>query len=179
MKARHIALVAAAALAVAASPAMAQRKKEAAGAASGTFLIATYGDWGAYTSGKDKSKVCYALSQPKERLPKGLNRDPAYIFVSNRPGDGTRNEFSVIVGFNMKPGGPASAAVGNATFQMLTKDKSAWLRNAAEEAQLLDAMKKGKDLVIKSISGRGNETTDRYSLSGLSQALERTQKECP
>ena len=79
----------------------------------------------------------------------------------------------------MKPGGPASAAVGNATFQMLTKDKSAWLRNAAEEAQLLDAMKKGKDLVIKSISGRGNETTDRYSLSGLSQALERTQKECP
>lgn len=179
MKARHIALAGVAAFAVATSPALAQRKKEAAGAPSGTFLIATYGDWGAYTSGKDKSKVCYALSQPKERLPKGLTRDPAYIFVSNRPGDGTRNEFSVIVGYALKAGGPASAAVGSASFQMLTKDKSAWLRNAAEEAQLLDAMKKGKDLVIKSVSGKGNETTDRYSLSGLSQALDRAQKECP
>lgn len=177
MKARELALVAAAGLLIA-TPALAQQKKKEA-APAGTFLIASYGDWGAYTSGKDKSKVCYALSQPKERLPKGLNRDPAYIFVTNRPGDGTRNEFSVIVGYGLKPGSPATAAVGNANFQMLTKDKSAWLRNAAEEAQLLDAMKKGRDLVIKGVSGKGNETSDRYSLSGLAQALERAQKECP
>lgn len=180
MTAREIAIVVAGCVIALAGPAAAQqKKKEAVAGPAGTYLIASYGDWGAYTSGKDKTKVCYALSQPKERLPKGLNRDPAYIFVSNRPGDGTRNEFSVIVGYGLKPGSPSTATVGAANFQMLTKDKSAWLRNAAEEAQLLDAMRKGKDLVIKGMSGKGNETTDRYSLSGLAQALERAQKECP
>jgi len=168
---------------VAIHPAAAQTKKTEAKAASvgpaGTFLIATFGDWGTYTSGKDKAKVCYALSQPKERLPKGLNRDPAYLFISNRSGDGVRNEFAVIMGYPLKPGGAASASIGAASFQMLTKDKSAWLRNAAEEAQLIDAMKKGASLSIKGTSAKGNETTDRYSLSGLGQAIERAQKECP
>lgn len=179
-------VLAASALAFAPTAALAQKKaatkqpaKEAPAGPAGTFLIATFGDWGAYTSGKDKAKVCYALSQPKERLPKGLNRDPAYVFISNRLGDGVRNEFSVIMGFPLKVGGAASVTVGSAAFQMLTKDKSAWLRNAAEEAQLIEAMKKGSALVIKAASIKGNETTDRYSLSGLGQAIERAQKECP
>jgi len=168
-----------------ASPALAQQKKKeepkaAAGpTGGGTFQIATYGDWGVYTSGKDKQKVCYALSQPKDRMPKGLNRDPAYVFISNRPGDGARNEFSIIMGYPLKLNGAATAAVGNASFSMLAKDKSAWLKNAAEESQLLDAMRKGKDLIVKGTSAKGNETTDRYSLSGLGQAIERAQKECP
>ncbi len=150
-----------------------------AAAPAGTFLIATYGDWGAYTSGKDKTKVCYALSQPKDRLPKGLTRDPAYVFISNRPGDGARNEFSVIMGFPLKTGGPASVGIGNASYVMLTKDKSGWLKNPAEEAPLIEAMKKASAMTIKATSGKGNETTDRYSLSGLNQALDRAQKECP
>ena len=174
--------LAVAAAILAAAPAAAQQKKKEAAAASGpggTFLIATYGDWGAYTSGKDKQKVCYALSQPKDRAPKGLTRDPAYVFISNRPGDGARNEFSVIVGYPLKAGSTATAAVNGVSFSMLTKDKSAWLRNAAEEGQLIEAMKKAKDMTIKGASAKGNETTDRYSLSGLGQAIDRAQKECP
>ena len=180
---RMVPVLALTVLALAASPALAQRKKEepkaAATAGTGTFQIATYGDWGVYTSGKDKQKVCYALSQPKDRLPKGLNRDPAYVFISNRPGDGARNEFSIIMGYPLKLNGIATAAVGTTTFQMLAKEKSAWLKNAAEESQLLEAMRKGKDLTVKGTSAKGNETTDRYSLSGLGQAIERAQKECP
>jgi invasion protein IalB len=44
---------------------------------------------------------------------------------------------------------------------------------------LIDALKKGSKLVIKAASARGNVTTDTYSLSGLSQALEKVEKECP
>lgn len=179
---RFLPILCLAALAV--TPALAQKKKKeepkaAAQAGTGTFQIDTFGDWGVYTSGKDKQKVCYALSQPKERLPKGLTRDPAYVFISNRPGDGARNEFSIIMGFALKPTGVATATVGTVSFQMLAKDKSAWLKNAAEESQLLDAMRKGKDLIVKGTSARGNETTDRYSLGGLGQAIDRAQKECP
>lgn len=171
--------VAAAAVQAQAAPKKAAAKTEAKQGPGGTYLVASYGDWGAYMAGSDRSKVCYALSQPKQRLPAGLTRDPAYVFISNRPGDGARNEFSVIMGYPLKPGGASSATVGGAQFQMLTKDKSAWLKNAAEEPQLLDVMRKGSTLVVKGISAKGNETTDNYSLSGLSQAIERVQKECP
>jgi len=160
------------------SPALAQTRKQP-GKEAGTFQIGTFGDWGAYVSGKDRSKICYAMSQPKERSPKGLTRDPAYIFISSRAGDGAKHEFAVIMGYPLKPGASASATIGPAQFQMLTKDKSAWLKNAAEEPQLLDQMRKGATLIVKGISAKGNETTDNYSLSGLSQAIERVQKECP
>lgn len=163
-----------------AAPALAQRNRPEQGAqASGNFLIVTYGDWGVFTTGKDKGKVCFALSQPKDRAPKGLNRDPAYFYVTNRIGDGARNEVSLLMGYPLKAGGPATIAVGGTTFQLQAKDKSAWLRNAAEEGQLVEAMKKAKDVVVKGTSAKGNETTDRYSLSGLGQAIERAQKECP
>jgi hypothetical protein len=39
-------------------------------------------------------------------------------------------------------------------------------------------MRKGRDLEMKSTSARGNATTDRYSLSGISQALDRVAQEC-
>jgi hypothetical protein len=39
-------------------------------------------------------------------------------------------------------------------------------------------MRKGKDLTMKSTSVRGNATTDRYSLSGIAQALDRVAQEC-
>lgn len=162
----------------AATPALAQRKA-AAPKEGGTFQIATFGDWGAYVSGKDRSKVCYAMSQPKDRSPKGLTRDPAFVFISNRAGDGAKHEFAVIMGYPLKPSGAASAAVGAVNFTMLSKDKSAWLKNAAEENQMIDAIRKGSAMIIKGTSIKGNETTDRYSLTGAGQAIERMQKECP
>src|SRR4051794_30151890 len=62
-------------------------------------LLASFGDWGAYASGQGRAKVCYALSQPKDRQPKDLKRDPAYLFVSFRPADNVRNEVAVVMGF--------------------------------------------------------------------------------
>ena len=67
------------------------------------------GDWGVYTAQSGRSKICYALSQPKDRLPKNLNRDPAYLFVSFRPAENVKNELALVLGFTAKDNGPASA----------------------------------------------------------------------
>ena len=53
------------------------------------------------------------------------------------------------------------------------------MKNAAEEGTVIAAMRKGSNLVFDGISKRGNKTTDRYSLSGLPQALESISKACP
>ena len=140
-------------------------------------LVGQYGDWGVYVN-QGGGKVCFALSQPKERLPANLNRDPGYIFVSIRPGDNVRNEFSVLVGFPLKEEADPSIQVGNDTFALYARQTGAWIRNVAEESRLIDAMRKGKDLTMKSTSARGNANTDRYSLSGVAQALDRAAQEC-
>jgi hypothetical protein len=140
--------------------------------------VATFGDWGAFLAEAGKEKTCYALAQPKERDPASLKRDPAYVFISTRPGENIRNEVSIIMGFKMKDGGEAQAEVGTTSFDLISKGANAWVKNPAKETELIEAMKKGAKLVVKAASARGNTTTDSYSLSGLTQALERVKKEC-
>lgn len=153
-------------------------KTPAAGGAGKPAQVGTFGDWGAFQIA-GKSKTCYALAKPKERAPAALKRDDAFVFISNRPGENVRNELSIIMGFAMKDGGDARADISGTTFDLISKGTNAWVKNPAEESQFIDAMKKGSKLVIKAPSIKGNVTTDTYSLSGLSQALDRVQKDCP
>ncbi|GAC1340610.1 MAG: hypothetical protein NVSMB26_28670 [Beijerinckiaceae bacterium] len=140
--------------------------------------VGTYGDWGAYTA-QGKDKTCYALASPKDRAPNALKRDPAYVFISSRPGENVRNEISIIMGFAMKDDAEAKAEIGNDSYDLVAKGTNAWVKNPAKEPQFIDAMKKGSKLIVKAPSVKGNVTTDSYSLAGLSQALDKVQKECP
>jgi len=143
-------------------------------------LLGQFGDWGAYAATPGGKKVCFALSKPTaaETEPAGRKRDPSYAFVSTRPAEKVKNEVSVIVGYPQKAGVDAAATIGSANYVMYTQNDGAWVKNAAEEAQMVDAMRKGSDLVVKSVSGHGTKTTDTYSLKGLAQALDKVTQEC-
>jgi invasion protein IalB len=143
-------------------------------------LLGQFGDWGAYKASPGGKTVCFALSKPTSAVtdPPGRNRDPSYAFVSTRPAEKVTNEVSIIVGYPQKPGVDASATIGSASYVMYTQNDGAWVKNAAEEAQMVDAMRKGSDLVIKSISSRNTKTTDTYSLKGVSEALDKVAAEC-
>ena len=140
-------------------------------------LLDTFHDWGAYMA-RGKEKTCYALASPKERVPSTLKRDQAYVFISSRPSENVRNEVSIIMGFPLKDNGEAKAEIGSATYELIGKGTNAWIKNAAKEPQLVEDLKKGSKLTVKAASNKGGQTTDSYSLAGLSQALERVQKEC-
>jgi invasion protein IalB len=171
-------------------------------------LVATFGDWNVFVGEVGKGRICYTLAQPKSREPASLKRDPGYAFISDRPAEGVRNEVSFIMGFDVatgldtaeskadaKPGekpAPKSdakprmslaaapvASVDEATFEMLPKGGSLWVKNAAKESALIAEMRKGAKLVIKAASLRGHQSIDTYSLTGFAEAMERLQKECP
>ena len=151
----------------------------AAGDAQPT-LLGQYGDWGAYTASPGGNKVCFALAKPKttKTEPEGRKRDPSYVFVSTRPADKVKNEVSVIIGYPFKTNSDATAEIGTAKFAMYTQNDGAWIKNAGEEARMVDAMRKGADLMVKGTSGRGTQSTDQYSLKGLAQALDKIEQEC-
>ncbi|HWG03910.1 MAG TPA: hypothetical protein VG271_02755, partial [Beijerinckiaceae bacterium] len=70
-----------------------------AAAAAKPQLVGSFGDWGAYAAKTGGGKTCYALAQPKDRQPGDLKRDPAYIFISERPAENVHDEISIIMGF--------------------------------------------------------------------------------
>ena len=122
-------------------------------------LLGQFGDWGAYTATSGGKKVCYALAKPSSQAtePPNRPRDPAYIFVSTRPAENVRNEISIVIGYPFKPGSEATADIGSAKYAMYTQDDGAWIKNAAEEARMVDAMREGADMVVAGESGRGTK----------------------
>ena len=167
-------------------PAAAAPKPAAAAAPSPTAqatLLGQFGDWGAYTATPGGRKVCFALSKPTSSVDNPPNRRTAanavYMFVSSRPSDKVKEEVSMLVtGYQLKPNADASLSVGNTPFAMYTQNDGAWVKNASDETKLLDAMRKGSEVVIKATTSRGTQTTDTFSLKGVGQALEKIAQEC-
>ncbi len=164
--------------AAAGAAAAASAAKPARAASPGGSLVTSYGDWEVYMAQSGRSKICYALSRPKDWTPKNVSRDPAYLFVSFRPAENVRNEVAFEFGFTAKENGPAEVSVGNTSYALLAKATNAWLKNPAEEGQAIATMAKSGTMTVKSQSARGSSLTDRYSLNGFSKALEHARKEC-
>ncbi|MFD1331010.1 invasion associated locus B family protein [Methylopila musalis] len=142
--------------------------------------LGKFNAWTAYSAPAKNGKVCYALSQPSARKPGGLNRDPAYLFISNRPRENVRNEVSVIIGFRAKADSKVEVAIPRAgSFELYAREDGAFAQSVEDEAKLVRAMRgAGGNMTLKTTSARGNVTTDTYSLAGISAALDRIDREC-
>jgi Invasion associated locus B (IalB) protein len=166
----------------AAKPAAPATAKPASPAAvtAGAKLLGQYGMWGAYTASPGGKKVCFALAKPtaSETNPPNRPRNPVYMFISSRPADKVTDEVSVVIGYPFKAGTEATAQVGGTSFALYTQQDGAWIKNATEESKMVDAMRGGDNAVIKGVSAKGTQSTDTFSLKGISQALDRTAQEC-
>ncbi len=169
----------------AAKPSAAAKPRPAPAAAAATdgaepALLGQYGTWGAYSASPNGKRVCFALAKPSSSKtnPPNRPRDPAYAFVSTRPAEKVVNEVSVMIGYPLKPGSESTLEVGGASYAMYTQGDGIWIKNAAEEERMVDAMRKAANVTVKGVSTRGTETTDIFSLKGLSQALDRIAQDC-
>jgi invasion protein IalB len=162
-----------------AKPDLAKPPAAATGGAEPT-LIGQFGTWGAYTATPNGKKVCFALAKPSSSKtnPPNRPRDPAYAFVSTRPAEKVINEVSVMIGYALKPGSESTLEVGGGSYSMYTQGDGLWIKNAAEEERMVEAMRKSADATVKGVSAKGTETTDTFSLKGLSQALDKIGQDC-
>ena len=154
-----------------------------AGTASGALaqsptLISQQKDWAAYSYAGSKGKVCYALSKPKKLEPADRNHGDVFFFVSTRPGEGVSNEPSLIVGYPFSDGSKVNVDIDGKAFSMFTKGDGAWVENAAEENNLITAMKAGSNMSVSGTSSRGTSTSYTFSLSGVTAAIDLASKAC-
>lgn len=142
--------------------------------------IGTFNLWTAWTDKDSKGKICYISSQPQDAQPTNVKRSPIHFLVTHRKGSGKMNEVATLIGYPFKPGAEASATVDGKSYPMVTdsQQEAGWLASTADEPSFVNAMKRGSELVVRGISTRGTRTTDTYSLSGVTAAMNAIDKEC-
>ncbi|MCC0037395.1 MAG: hypothetical protein H6893_00190 [Brucellaceae bacterium] len=128
--------------------------------------------WGTYSYESGGSQVCYVLTVPTQKEPSSLDHGDIFFFVSQKPGQNVSYEPQFIAAYTLKEGSKVTVDIGGKSYSMFTKGKSAWLENAAEEPQLVAAMRGGSDMKVSATSGRGNPTSYVFSLRGISAALD-------
>ena len=134
--------------------------------------VGQHRDWGTYSYQSNNGKVCYVMSVPKLKEPSNLDHGDIFFFVSQKPGQNVAYEPQFIAGYNLQEGSKVTVTVGDRSFTMFTQGKSAWMENAAEEPQLVAAMKAGAEMKVAATSSRGNGTSYTFSLLGLTAALD-------
>ena len=144
--------------------------------------IGDFKSWSVFVSGTGDQKVCYALSRPKMSEPAKLKRDATYFLINDWPGRKAKAEPEIVPGYEFKDGSKVTVEVGPNKFEFFTKNENksggAWVEQQADEAHLIEAMRKGAELVVIGTSKRGTKTRDTYSLAGLSDALDKADSTC-
>jgi hypothetical protein len=127
-------------------------------------LIGQFGTWGAYMATPNGKKVCFALAKPSSSKtnPPNRPRDPAYAFISTRPAEKVVNEVSIMIGYVLRPGSDSTVEVGGGSYAMYTQGDGLWIKNAAEEERMVDAMRKAADVTVRGVSAKGTETSDVF-----------------
>ena len=140
-------------------------------------LLGQYDNWGAYWAAPNGRKLCFAAARPNSAQ-SNRARNPAYLFITSRPQDKVKDEISAVASSPFKSSSDATVAIGGKSYVMVTSADGAWVKNAADESKLIEAMRKGGDLALKGTTDRGLQSTDVYSMKGLAQALDRISREC-
>jgi invasion protein IalB len=141
-------------------------------------LISTHGDWSAYSFVENGNTVCYMVAKPQKAEGKYTTRGEPYVLITHRPAEGSRDVFSYIAGYPYKAGSAAKLDISGKAFSLFTQDETAWAADAAADARIAAALKKGDSLIVKGTSRKGTDTVDTYSLKGSSAAYDAMSKAC-
>lgn len=149
------------------------------GSAEAAAKLATHKFWTAWTDKDANGKICYISATPKDSQPTNVKRGPIHFLVTHRMGTKAKNEVATMIGYPYKEKAEASATIDGKAYPMVTDPKleAAWLYKE-HESGFVDAMKRGTEMVVRGISSRGTRTTDTYSLSGVTAAMNEIDKAC-
>ena len=139
--------------------------------------LGSFQDWTAFSDGSER-RICYIGSVPKKKEGNYTVRGDTYVLATHRPGEKVFGEISVEAGYTYKPGSEVEISVDGKTFKLFTQGGNAWAYDEKADRALVDAMRAGRQMVVKGTSTRGTLTTDTYSLNGFSTALQSIDKAC-
>ncbi len=133
--------------------------------------IKQHNAWGAYSHQSATGKICYILSVPVRKEPEERDHGDVFFMLSRHPGQNGGLEPQFTVGYPFKDQSKVALVIDGKTFTMFTVGSNAWMENRAEEQQVIEAMRAGRDMSLSGFSRRGTNTVYTYSLSGVTASL--------
>ncbi len=106
-------------------------------------LLGEFRDWAAYTATESTGPVCFALSKPTDVSPSPDGYAGGWLYITNRPSEGVRNELNLVAGYTFAPDTPATVSVGATTFELFTDKDAAWLLDPTQAENLASALRAG------------------------------------
>ena len=143
----------------------------------GPQKLGEFKDWQAFTYKAPDSKVCFAFSEPKKSASsRDAKRGPIRFIVTNYPGRKVKGQISTIIGYPFKEGTTVKLSIEDKAFTLYPVGDTAWAEK--DDADIVAAMKDGKSLTVAGTSWKGTQTTDSYSLAGISAAIDEIDSAC-
>lgn len=146
--------------------------------------LGTFNDWTAWSfngsilGGDQTGKVCYIYSKPTEELPASLNHGDVSFSVSRSKAESIDSQANFVTGYPFEENSTVTIDIDGKTFTMFTQGESAWMLNTSEESALLSAMRAGRAMTVRGTSRKGNDTSYKFSLSGVTAASEKISSDC-
>jgi hypothetical protein len=149
------------------------------GPAEAQRRLGTFSAWSAYTAEENGKPVCYVASSPQKSEGNYTRRGKVFALVTLRPAEQRDDEVSFIAGYTFQKDSAVKAVIDGKSWTLFTQNGAAWLPNEpAQDKEVVQAMVKGREMVVTGISSRGNQTIDQYSLSGFTAAYKAMREAC-
>jgi uncharacterized Fe-S cluster-containing radical SAM superfamily protein len=135
-------------------------------------LDQTFKDWSVFKHGTS----CYIASAPKKSGGTFKKRGQPYLLIVSK--GASADEVNASSGYPYAAKSEVVAVIGGRQFKLFTQGAVAWAYDAAQDVQLVNAMKQGNNVVVRGKSVRGTTSEDTYSLNGVSDAYARMKALC-
>jgi hypothetical protein len=139
--------------------------------------IAQFERWEVVTFEEDGATGCYIMSRPEKEEGNYTERGPVAAFVTHRP---ARNEIGVVsiaAGYAYDASKAPRVEIGGESFNLFAEGENAWAHDN-DDPRIVDAMKRGNNMIVIGVSERGTETRDTYSLIGFTRASQAAAEAC-
>lgn len=148
--------------------------------ASAQQLIESHDNWRVFTVQKGSQTVCYMASLPIKKEGNYSKRGDAYVIVTDRGGN--RDEVSVSSGYPYLKNREVTLQFGQTKYPMFVDGERAWAyenqKNTPGDREIVKAMMRGSEMVVRGISWKKTTSKDTYSLNGFTAAHQAMKKAC-
>ena len=142
--------------------------------------LAENSNWKSHSYVSDGSKVCYMHAKPQKSAGNYKRRGAPNIMVTRRQGSRTTEEVSVTSGYPYPDGKPVRVTIDGRRFKFdLTHEEHAWVSDEQEDATVVKAMIRGRELKVRGVSLKETYSEDTYSLIGFTKIHDAIVRACP
>jgi hypothetical protein len=158
---------------VGAGPAYAQQ-------AGGSKSLGVFDAWTAYVLNENGQQVCYMVAKAHPAKNKKLKRGAAWLTITHRPGENSKDVVSYTSGYNFKPSSDVDIRIGKDSFNLFTEKDIAWSRDAKTDHELAAAIRKNTSLTLTGVPAARNagSVVDALDVRGGAAAYSAIGKAC-